>query len=341
MDHHRLTARFQPELDKELQSIVGDNVSSLYQMMRYHLGWVDADGQAKLSGSGKLLRPFLCLRACQATGGDWRQALPAAAALELLHNFTLIHDDIEDGDHERRGRPAVWRVWGLGQGVNAGDAMHVLSHLALTRLQEREVPLAKILRAMQLMDETCLQLCEGQFLDISFENRMDITEADYIQMIAGKTAALFACSLSMGAVLGTDDEEQISHLAEFGRNLGMAFQIQDDILGIWGDDAKTGKPVAGDILKRKKTLPIVRALQESDEQTREQLSAIYDQHLIGRSDILQVLIILEAGQVRPYCEGVASQYTEKALAELEATRIEPSAKEDFKSLAGFVVNREF
>ncbi len=341
MNPQELSSRYQPYLDEELRLMVGDSSLPLYHMMRYHLGWVDESGQARLTKGGKLLRPGLCLLSCESTGGDWRKALPAAAALELLHNFTLIHDDIEDGDRERRGMPTVWHLWGQAQGINTGDAMHVLARLALLGLEENGISSDKVLRAARLLDETCLRLCEGQYLDISFEERLDIGVDDYLEMIGGKTAALFACSLKLGAMMGTNDEQMIEHMYEFGRNLGLAFQIQDDILGIWGEDSKTGKSRASDIIKRKKTLPVIYGMQKADHAQREELFAIYACETLSEKALLQVLMILDSAGARQYAESVARKYCDKSLATLEQVEIDPSIKEEFAQLARFVIGREY
>jgi len=203
-------------------------------MMRYHLGWIDERGYPAEAEGGKLVRPTLCLLSCKAVGGDRRMALPAAAALELVHSFSLIHDDIEDGDEERRGRATVWRIWGEPQVINAGDAMHGLARLALLRLDEESVPKGKVIRAASILDETCVEFCEGQYLDISHEGRLDINIAAYLEMIDRKTAALMACSFEIGALLGTEDESAVQSFRRLGRKLGLAYQMKDDILGVWG-----------------------------------------------------------------------------------------------------------
>ena len=341
MDPQELSSRYQPYLDEELRSMVSDSSLLLYHMMRYHLGWVDESGQAWLTRGGKLLRPGLCLLSCESTGGDWRKAIPAATALELLHNFTLIHDDIEDGDRERRGMPTVWHLWGQAQGINTGDAMHVLARLALLGLEENGISSDTVLRAARLLDETCLRLCEGQYLDISFEERLDIGVDDYLKMISGKTAALFACSLKLGAMMGTKDEHTIEHMYEVGRNLGLAFQIQDDILGIWGEDSKTGKSRASDIMKKKKTLPVIYGMQKADLAQREELFAIYEGETISERILLRVLMILDSAGARQYAEDVAREYCDKSLATLRQVEIDPSIKEEFIQLAGFMIGREY
>jgi len=341
MNPQDLSARYQPELDTELRLAVGDLSLPMYHMMRYHLGWVDASGQARMAGGGKMLRPAMCLLACEGVGGDWRTALPAAVALELLHNFTLIHDDIEDNDRNRRGMPTVWDVWGLAQGVNTGDAMHVLARLALLGLSGKGVLPEKMLRAARRLDETCLRVCEGQCRDIAFEERIDVRVEDYLEMTAGKTAALFSCSVELGAMLGTEDERTIDALARFGRYLGMAFQIQDDVLGIWGEDSRTGKPVAGDILKRKKTLPVLYGLDRASAEERDRLGALYSRDKIAASAVPEVLDVLDRTGARQYAGEMAGQYADRALAELDVADVSAAARGDFRALTEFILNREY
>lgn len=333
--------RYQPDLEAELRWIVGHSSLPLYHMMRYHLGWVDGSGQSRRTSGGKLLRPSLCLLSCESAGGDWHVALPAAAAVELVHNFFLIHDDIQDEGRERRGRPTVWRVWGQPQAINAGDTMHTLARLALLRLEGKGVAPAKILSAVRLLDETCLRLCEGQYLDMSYEQRLDISIDDYLDMIGLKTASLFECSLKLGALLGTDDERTIEGLGRFGNNLGLGFQIRDDVLGIWGEDEITGKSSAGDLLKKKKTLPVIYGMQMAGPEQRAGLLRVYCGERIIETDIAQAGEVLDGLGARRYADDVAGQYCRKALAELDETSISPSAKDQLRSLAQFMVEREY
>lgn len=341
MNPYTLSSRYQPELNQELRSAVGNSNLPLYHMMRYHMGWVDIDEQARLTSGGKLLRPSLCLLACEAVGGDWEMALPAAVSLELLHNFTLVHDDIEDGDAFRRGNQTVWNIWGVPQGINTGDAMHVLSNLAILTLEERGVPPAKTVSAARLLNETALELCEGQFLDMSFENRLDIGIDDYLRMIKGKTAALFGCSLKIGALLGTDDDESTEDMYEFGLNLGMAFQVQDDILGIWGEERKTGKSSASDIRKKKKTLPIIHALNNAPKDQVKEVVNIYTRDRIDDRDISIVKEILEEARARQFCSENARRYMDIAIDSLDKSDIIDNYKEEFVSLAAFMIDRDY
>jgi len=323
--------RYRSEIDSELRSVLAGRQSPLYDMMRYHLGWIDAQGHTLPGSAGKALRPSLCLLACEVVGGEYHRALPAAAAVELVHNFSLIHDDIQDDDRERRHRPTVWSIWGKPQAINA----------SLSRLSERGISGEKQLHAQRILDESCLRLIEGQYLDISYESRLDIGVADYLEMIDGKTATLIGCSLELGALLGTDDEPVIRGLWDFGRNLGLAFQIRDDILGIWGDEQETGKPLGSDIRRRKKSFPIVYALEKATGKVKTELASIYQNEAIDEDGTLSVLRILDGVGAQQYAQKMAEMYHEKALKEMKDLALMPEARFDLEELANFLVERNF
>lgn len=341
MDPTTLFETYQRSIEAELRAVLQDDAPGLYEMMRYHLGWVDAHGTPAEGGGGKGLRPTLCLLACRALTGDYHQALPAAAAVELVHNFSLIHDDIQDGSPERRHRPTVWRLWGVAQAINAGDGMYALAQLALLRLRERAVPAHKVLSAQQILGEACLRLCEGQYLDIHFEDRLDISVSAYLDMIGRKSAALMASALHLGALLGSDNPDTIDHFRRFGWDLGLAFQIRDDVLGIWGEEAATGKPTLADLLQRKKSLPVVFALETTRGKEREELHTIYAQPAISPQAAERVLAILNVAGAQEYAQAMGLNYYRDALAELESARLRTPAIEDLKTLAHFLVERSY
>jgi geranylgeranyl diphosphate synthase type I len=328
--------RYREELNKELESIIGRSSLALYDMMRYHLGWIDEEGRPVEAKGGKLVRPTLCLLSCEAVGGDWQVALPAAAAVELVHNYSLIHDDIEDGDEERRGRATVWRIWGQPQAINAGDAMHSLARLAILRLDERGVPQKKVLRAASILDNTSFELCRGQYLDISYESQFDINIDAYLEMIDGKTAALMACSLELGALLGTEEESLIQRFRRLGGKLGLAYQMKNDVLGIWGGDSS-----ASDIKKKKKTLPVIYALERAEGKEREELLRIYGKKMINSKDVERAVQLLRHIGAEEYTEEMAERYYQEAVAELEEAGLSSKAKEELMEVIAFLVEQKY
>jgi len=337
-----LFSRYRTELDEYLRSALPQGSPALlYRMMRYHLGWEDEQGRALPEGVGKALRPTLCLWACQAMGGDWRTALPAAAALELVHNFSLVHDDIQDGDRERRHRPTVWTLWGQPQAINAGDSLVILGRLVMLRLEERGVAPAKVIEACRVLDEASLTMIEGQCLDIGFEGEREVSVEAYLDMIAKKTGALLGASLHLGALVAVDDEPLVKRFARCGHLLGLAFQIRDDILGVWGAADVTGKPVAADIRRRKKCLPVVYAMAVAQAEEREQLLQLYSQGTPGDEEVSTVLRLLDRHRAYDYCQQMAQERIEQALAELATVNMEPTARQEFETVTNFVLGREF
>lgn len=236
-------------------------VRDFYAMQEYHLGWRNRALQPELSDPGKLLRPIITLLCCRMMGGTDALALPLAAGIQLVHDFSLIHDDIEDDSDLRRGRTTLWTIWGLAQGINAGDGMFVLAHMAVQRLRGTGVRLERVLDICERFDRTILSICEGQYLDISFEGKHTVTEAEYVAMVTRKTAVLLAACCELGALAADASDADAAALAAFGLHVGISFQMQDDILGIWGDPAVTGKPDAADLVRRKQSLPVIYALQ--------------------------------------------------------------------------------
>ena len=252
-----MLAAVETELQRQVARLEELHTREYHEMLTYHMGWT-GEG-AGPEASGKRVRPLLLLLSAASCGADWRPCLPAAAAVELLHNFSLVHDDIQDNSEKRRNRPTLWKLRGLAQAINAGDGLLVLSNLAITDLIA-SYPSGTVVRAAQLLHSTCLDLTRGQYLDISYATRTDLSEEDYWPMVSGKTAALLAACCALGALLGGADESTQEAYRSFGHYLGLAFKVQDDILGIWGDEALTGKSSASDLVEGKKSLPVLLGL---------------------------------------------------------------------------------
>lgn len=338
----QLAAQMLPALESEMRAVLRADTSEkpdqFYGMMHYHMGWVDSDLTPVDVNGGKQIRPLLCLLSCAAAGGDWRQAAPAAASVEILHNFTLIHDDIEDASPARRGRPTVWKLWGVELAINSGDGMFALAHLALARLLERGVAAETVVTALRRFDETCLALTEGQHADMTFEQRPDVSVAEYIGMITGKTAVLLSLCAELGAQIAGKDAETVSHYRRFGLELGLAFQVIDDILGIWGDESVTGKSAATDIIARKKTLPVLYALDKS-----ETLQTLYqtpsDTQSTGFVD--QIVALLNEHGAYEFAAEKATAYSHSALSHLEAAQPTGEAGKALYELAAMLLKRSY
>jgi len=318
-------------VDEEIRALLSQAEPALqpfYGMMLYHLG-LDAERGA----GGKRLRPVLCTLVFEALTGDARRALPAAAAIELLHNFTLIHDDIEDQDPARHHRPTVWNVWGVPQAINAGDGMFAVSRLAVQRL--RGFPAERVLAFAGLVDRACMQVCEGQFLDISFETRTDVTTERYRAMAAKKTGALFAAAAEGAAMLATDDPSVRGSLGRFGDAFGQAFQAHDDLLGIWASAERTGKVEMNDLTKRKKTLPVVLAFERAQGKLRESLAALFAPAApLPAENVERIREILDELGVRALIEAEIAAQRGRALHELRG--ITPRSREPLEMLERLV-----
>jgi geranylgeranyl diphosphate synthase, type I len=328
-----------PPLDAEMRSILTGNETatvSHYGMMQYHMGWIDANFAPSELPAGKRLRPILCLLACVEVGGQVGQALPAAAAIEILHNFSLVHDDIEDGDEARRHRPTVWKLWGVPLAINAGDGMFALAFAAMQRLSGCGVPPHAVLAALDVFTRTCVELTEGQFLDMSFEQRSQVSVDEYLRMVAGKTAALVGASVAIGAHIGGATPAQAQAFQKFGHELGLAFQIQDDVLGIWGDPAVTGKPAGNDVLRKKKSLPMLHALNHP--QAGAQFSALLAGN-VGSSQLPAALALLDMSGARDYAVAVAETHYAAGTLALEMALGDKTASSRLSAVAGWLLQR--
>lgn len=307
-------------------------LNELYAIMAYHMGWEGEDAGAE--AQGKRIRPLLVCLTCAAAGGNWENSLPAAAAVELVHNFSLIHDDIEDNSHLRHGRPTVWKNWGIPQAINTGDAMFTLAHLTVLGLEStcsKEIAF----RAAGILQETCLELTQGQYLDIASENQEELNIEGYWLMVSGKTAALLAASTELGGLAAgcSPEEQQAYH--EFGHALGLAFQVQDDYLGIWGDSEMTGKSIESDLVTGKKSLPILYGLHQKGK---------FYEHLTQKAVLPQdapaLARLLEEEGAKGYTQEAADLLTKDALQSLKAANPKGEAGRALKTLALRLLQRQ-
>lgn len=335
-----LFQKYRPHIDAALRNGVPSDDLSIYLMLRYAMGWSDADGNPGDSPTGKGLRPTLCLQTCEASGGTIERALPAAASLELIHNFSLIHDDIQDRDETRHHRPTLWSVWGDPKALVAGNALRVLADQVVGDLTGAGVPHDVAVRVTALLTAAYLEMIEGQYLDLAYETRTGVTLDDYLQMISRKTGALIRCSAELGAVIGSGEEETVKAMGEWGRALGFVFQIRDDYLGVWGKEEETGKPVGADIRRRKKTYPVVHAMSNAEGAALDRLTGIYSQDQIDDSQVDVVMDVMEGLDTRKSTQALAARHCEEATYWLSTVEFDGEAKRDMEEVAQYLLVRE-
>jgi geranylgeranyl diphosphate synthase type I len=336
---NQFMARYLSELDATMRQVVdllAPQTPDFGVMIRYALGWVDQDGQPYHTPTGKRIRPVLLLLCAETAGGDWQQALPAAAAVELLHNFSLIHDDIQDDSPTRHNRPTVWKIWGRANAINAGDALFTLSHSALERLSATGISDETVLKAWGIFNNTTIELTRGQHLDMRFEHQPNVAVDEYLSMIQGKSAALLAACAQIGALVASGDEALAAQYADFGLNLGLAFQIRDDILGIWGDPAVTGKSAATDIVSRKKSLPVLYGLSQSAE-----LAALYQRQEFGDTEVQAAVQLLDSLGAQDFAQRNEALFYQRAIASLESARPQGNAARWLMELVNSLFGRTY
>ena len=326
-------ARSRALIQRVLQNAVGRLEPSLAGVIAYHLGWRDQDGNEVDKPGGKSVRPTLTLLTAESVGGRAEDAVPGAVALELVHNFSLVHDDLRDGDRERRHRPTVWALFGSAEAILAGDALAALAYAVLLDAGDESGRTA----ARELTDAT-LEMIRGQSEDMDFESRIDVTEDEVLRMCAHKTGALIACAAALGAILGGGDDGQVAALRAFGSHVGIAFQAVDDVLGIWGAPDVTGKPAASDLRQHKKTLPVVHALAGPDA---GEFAGMLSEGSLSDAELPRALEILEAAGSRQWCAEVAERHLAQALAALDGSDLAAGPAGELADIARFVVGRDF
>ncbi len=333
--------RFSPQVDATLEEALRQIHPEIANITRYFFGWLDESFNPVSRRTGKKLRPTLALLVHEAITGSVTPAMRFAAALELIHNYSLIHDDIEDRDVERRGRATVWRLWGEALAINVGDTLHALAFQTL--LGGTQIGSSRMLALYQTLSETSCRLCEGQHLDINFENMPDVDQERYLHMVGGKTAALITCATYGGALLATDDQSLLTAYRDFGTNLGYAFQIRDDFLNLWGDRERVGKDQYSDLRSKKKTLPVVYALSTLRDERGDRLRSIYADpaKTMQPEEMGYVLDLLADLKAREYTAGLANDYIDEALACLGRTALSNTSQSQLHTLAAFLGGRDY
>ena len=333
--------RYRSAISSALRRSLSRDDIAVYDMLKYHMGWTDIDGSPYSATEGKALRPTLCLFACEAVGGSMREAMPVAVALELIHNFALIHDDIQDRDEARHHRATLWAVWGVPKALVAGNALRVLADRSLGQFAEEGVDDGSALAAASVLTEAYREMIEGQYLDLSYEGRPGIGIQQYLEMISKKTGALIRSSLQLGALAGTQNATTISAFLASGRSLGYVFQIVDDVLGVWGDEDATGKPVGADIRRKKNSLPVVHAMAQARGEDRESLMQVFGKELPNDDDVTVVLEVMDRVNTKEYAHSLAADYSERALEAVAGVELAPYSRQELEDLVEFLLAREY
>ena len=307
---------WQSALEAELRDCFAGRQGFLYNLLRYHLGWVDREGQPEPETPRQSFHSLLALAAGEAVSGDYAPALPAAAAVELVYNFVLVHNEVQAGRVNPGDRPSLWWVWGPAQAINAGDGLHAMGRAAMLRLSDQGLAAERVLDAIALLDEACLTLCEGQYMDLQFQERLLVTIPEYRDMIGRKTGALTGCAAATGALSAAAAPALVDQFREWGRNLGMAWQITRDIADFWGEqgDGMT----ASNALNKKKSLPLLYTLEKGSTAAKRELGSIYTKRVLESPDIARVVAIMEEVDARSYAETAARELAAQGWAELDA-----------------------
>ena len=305
--------RYRGEIDAALWKATENKSSPLYRMMEYHLGFRNEQGDEATINAAKRVRPALCLLSSEILGGNIINTFPAATAIELLHNFSLIHDDIQDGSPDRHNRPTVWWQWGPAQAINAGDGMHALAHESLTGLLDQN-DTRRFIEATKRLDQACLLICEGQHDDIDFQEKINLAPSEYMEMARLKTGALMGASMALGAICATSDPRVVEAFHNCGEKLGMAFQIVDDLLDLWPQDGNTSPP--GDILSKKKTLPVIYAFSKAEVKQKRRLGSIYLKRVLDPDDVADILETIESMGAREHSVDVAQKLCSSAIQDI-------------------------
>ncbi len=327
-----LTAHLEA-LEDALRAAVGTDAGGLAASARYVMGWEDEEGRPATTG-GKRIRPALCLLAAEALGGSAAEAMPGAVAVELVHNFSLVHDEIQDRDAERHHRPTIWRIVGEAQAINVGDFLLVR---ALRALAESDAPGDRRIAALDALLAATNDMIGGQWNDLSFEPRGDVSIEEYLAMVEGKTGALIGAPLQMGAILAGASAAQSDGIRDWGRKVGLAFQVRDDILGIWGDPSVTGKSNQNDLARHKKTLPVIAALAEP--RTHAAIERLYAHDEPPAADIEAVSAQLEADGVKAVAEEHARRYVDEAASLLDSLGLREDERVLLSAVARYLIER--
>ena len=328
---------YRAEVDAELRAAFDGRRGMLYDLLRYHLGWVDERGNPAEAAQTPLHHcGLLTLAAADAVSGAHGTAVSAAAAVELAYNFVLVHNDVQAGRIDQNNdRPSIWWVWGPSQAINAGDGLHALARSVLMRLSDAGAPAGSVLTVLRVLDQACLTLCEGQYMDLTYQDQLMVSEIDYLDMVRRKSGALAGCSAQLGALAMGMSEDDAACLRDWGEMLGAAHQIREDIVDLWGRGGDGFTPA--NVLNKKKSLPLIHALQHSSTVAKRELGNIYMKRVLEPDDPPRILAILDDAGSRQYADSKVAQMLEQAEAAVSADGLKLQQNHSLQWAAEWVI----
>ena len=310
--------------------------------IKNYFGWDEINSEnLKNIYSGKAFRPSICILVCTSFSGTIEMALPPSISVELVHNFSLIHDDIEDNDKFRRHKPTLWTIWGIPKAIITGNSILVLGNKVLNNMTKNGTTEKDLFLSQKILTESYLKMMEGQFLDISFETEKNISLEKYLKMISLKTGALIECSVILGAIASKKDIDNFLYnlVSKFGRDIGLLFQIRDDLLGVWGTD-KTGKPVGADIKRKKKSLPIILSLGSRNKSAAKKINEILSKQGLEEKDVIDVMNVMDELKIKEKCEEISKNYQLSIERTIKKLPIKKNQKVIFNEISEFLISRE-
>ncbi|GAB3415801.1 family 2 encapsulin nanocompartment cargo protein polyprenyl transferase [Flindersiella endophytica] len=327
---------FGPALRAAVERLPG----SARRVAAYHFGWLDEQGQPASGGSGKAIRPALTLLAASAVGGSPATAVPAAVAVELAHNFSIMHDDVLDGDQTRRHRATAWAVFGREDAILTGSALFALALDVLAGVGQGPPGSAAGETAIRMLNGAVLDLLDGQSADLEFERRTGVDVTECLRMASAKTAALMGTACALGGLFGGADCGRVERLRSFGRHVGLAFQFADDLLGIWGDPAVTGKPVHSDLMSRKKSLPVVAALTSGTPAGAELAELYALERPLSAAELQRGAQLVENTGAREWSQSQAGELLARAMGDLASVAPAARPAAELAALARLAARRD-
>ena len=328
--------RYSEALEVDLRRAISIITSPLCRMMEYQLGWCDDNGSPIEHATGIRIHALLCLTVAEGISGKYMPSLPAASSVELVDNFSAIHSDIQSGSPTRGSRSTVWWIWGPAQAINAGDGLHALARLSLLRLINTDQAPAQIFSSIQKLDEACLGLVQGQYMDISYEDFIDIKPDAYLKMAQEKRGSLLACAAALGVLGSTDDPNTLEAFYKFGQILGMASQLRDDIVTTWGESRHA--KAAPEILNKRKGFPVIYAMDKLEGAPKRLLNNIYFQRALRPEDKVKIVEILDSLEVKQICQDMASGLGRQAIETINRLGVVSSmGMERLRAMVNFMV----